>query len=47
MSSWSMARWSGAPRRQRAAGRHQEPDTSAGLRLMLKLFGPLAPDQLL
>jgi putative cardiolipin synthase len=24
-----------------------EPDTSAGLRLLLKLFGPLAPDQLL
>jgi phosphatidylserine/phosphatidylglycerophosphate/cardiolipin synthase-like enzyme len=24
-----------------------EPDTSAGMRLMLKLFGPLAPDQLL
>ncbi|MGJ7528850.1 phospholipase D family protein [Variovorax sp. GB1P17] len=24
-----------------------EPDTGAGLRLMLKLFGPLAPDQLL
>jgi phosphatidylserine/phosphatidylglycerophosphate/cardiolipin synthase-like enzyme len=26
---------------------HTEPDTSAGLRLLLKVFGPLAPDALL
>lgn len=29
------------------ADEHSEPDASWGLRLMLKLLGPLAPDHLL
>jgi putative cardiolipin synthase len=36
-----------APEGSRLQDAHAEPDTSAGLRLLLKLFGPLAPDELL
>ncbi|RZI65791.1 MAG: phospholipase D family protein [Variovorax sp.] len=36
-----------APEGSQLQDAHTEPDTSAGLRLLLKLFGPLAPDELL
>lgn len=36
-----------APEGSHLQDAHTEPDTSAGLRLLLKLFGPLAPDALL
>ncbi|MGO4396149.1 phospholipase D family protein [Variovorax sp. M-6] len=36
-----------APAGSRLEDATTEPDTSAGLRLLLKLFGPLAPDKLL
>lgn len=36
-----------APQGSGLAVATSEPDTSASLRLMLKMFGPLAPDELL
>jgi phosphatidylserine/phosphatidylglycerophosphate/cardiolipin synthase-like enzyme len=50
--SWRVERSNGrlvwhAPEGSGLPDAGSEPDTSAGLRLMLKLFGPLAPDSLL
>jgi phosphatidylserine/phosphatidylglycerophosphate/cardiolipin synthase-like enzyme len=36
-----------APRGSQLKDATTEPDTSAGLRLLLKLLGPLAPDEML
>jgi phosphatidylserine/phosphatidylglycerophosphate/cardiolipin synthase-like enzyme len=36
-----------APRGSGLSDTQTEPDTSAGLRLLLRIFGPLAPDALL
>jgi len=36
-----------APSGSGLADAHTDPDTSLGLRVLLKLFGPLAPDELL
>jgi phosphatidylserine/phosphatidylglycerophosphate/cardiolipin synthase-like enzyme len=51
-SAWRVQRSEGAlvwraPEGSQLQDARTEPDTSAGLRLLLKLFGPLAPDALL
>ena len=50
--AWRVERTDGgliwhAPQGSGLADTRTEPDTSVGLRLLLKLFGPLAPDELL